>query len=212
MSDDKQEVNRLSETHDAETNVGKNEGRRQFLKRSAVLTSAPVLLSFISRPAFGVFCTPSSIGSSTFLSHHPEETNCGGFSPGAWKNNNLHADGYDADGEKTKLFSQVFVGNWHGGGDQSLWNSNTTLQQVLDNYFPGVDSPKDQYEFGAHAIAAYLNAYYHDQTNYPMTVADVLEMVNAIITDGQYEPTPGYVMYPQNVVEFIQQTFFDYTP
>jgi len=80
----------------------------------------------------------------------------------------------------------------------------------LNNRFPlGYTNPADQYEFGAHAIAAYLNAYYRDSQTlgYPMTVADVQEMVNAILGTGQYEYAPGQFWDAQQVVAFIQQTF-----
>ena len=202
MSDDIRKGQDSSDAH----GKTETEERRSFLRRTALLGSAPVILSLFSRPAMGAFCSPSSIGSTTHLSHHPDEQSCGGLSPGAWKGD--QGAGQDPAGVKNNTFSGLFGGPWHNGHGVN-WPVEMTLNEVLNNYFPnGLSNPHDQHEFGSHAAAAYLNAYYKDtQTNYVMTTVDVIEMINAVIINGYYEPTPGYVMDAQNVVAFIQQTF-----
>ncbi|MET0012499.1 MAG: hypothetical protein ABW088_02480 [Sedimenticola sp.] len=198
MSDNKEIRNQERSQVPAES-ATVDRSRRGFAK---VGLAAPLLLSIPSRPVFGnVFCTPSALGSATHLSHRPMETSCGGFSPGAWKTPG--GDGQDPANEKQRTFLSIFGHLWHGNGStNNAWFSDTTLQEVLE-----MGGNQDRYEFGAHAVAAYLNAYYRSTTGYPMTVADVLEMVTAILFNGTYQPVPGYVMDAQDVVRFIEQTF-----
>ncbi len=208
MSDDIRKGQDSSDAHEESTKPqtdasGADLSRRKIAK--AGLIGAPVLMSLTSRPALGgVWCTPSAVGSGAHASHQPQRISCGGFSPGAWKNDN-GGGGDDADGIKTTIrfqSSTTFTGLWEDNTPVA-WTVNPTLQEVLD-----MGGNDDHHEFATHAVAAYLNAYYQTQTGYSMTTADVIGMVNDILLYGSFTP-PGasYSWDAEQVVDFIQQTF-----
>jgi len=163
-------------------------GRRKFLVGAAV--STPVILSIVSRPALGGACTVSGFLSGNLSNPHAQEI-CGGRSPGYWIN---HLS------DTTTKYADVFGGVWYGR--YGAWDANTTLYQAL-----AMTGNEDRYQFGAHSVAAYLNAV-DPGIAYSMTPTEVINIVSDVLVLGQYtHPGTGRVMDAQEVVDFFFGTF-----
>ena len=170
--------------------------RRKFLIKSAA-ASVPVILTVTSRPAMGGnFCTPSGFLSGNLSDHGDDhDRSCNGLSPGYWKHS------FPKQFEDVR-FSRVFGGVWVDGRGVP-WEPDTTLKQVL--HFRGNE---DRYRFGAHAVAAYLNAEHRIRLHYPMEVDTVIDIVRQVLTVGVYtDPSTGLSMDAMEVKEFFEGTY-----
>jgi len=190
-----------------QTNETTENTRRRFLKGAA---ATPVIMTVASRPVMGAYCTPSAWVSGNLSDNGPKVDSCGGRSPGFWKarpdkwSRTGYLPGtcknwsykstckvYKDDGTK---FNAVFVsGNPH--------YDNKTLMQVL--WLEGYEDP---YQLGAHIVAAVLNAA--SKPNYGMSVADVQKIYSQLAMTGVYQPSVGDPMTAQDIVKFIQNTFY----
>lgn len=154
-----------------------DETRRRLAKVG--IASVPVVLTLTSRPVWGSSCTISGMLSGNLS--NPQEETCEGCTPGYWGQhpNNWPApyepgtcaqgtsgqhckfNDYNSDGT---LFHDVFAGDLYG---------SLTMMQVI--HLAGTD---DQYQLGAHAVAALMNATMFEAglVNYGYTVNDILNM------------------------------------
>ena len=165
--------------------------RRRLLKGTVAAT--PLLLTAVSRPVLGGgVCTPSGFLSGN-LSHATHHVTCGGRSPGYWKKNCPHH-------HRNRLFRDIFGGNWRDvHGDE--WTPDPTLFTVL-----WMTGSEDLYEFGAHAVAAWLNAV--QLSDYVMREDEVWEVVNQVIHKLMYtDPVSGRTMDAEETVYFFSGTF-----
>lgn len=179
----------------ASTNISK----RKLLKR--VIGTTPIILAATSKPVLAGWCKVSGFLSGNLSNHHGEEF-CGGRSPGYW----ISKHGIPLDDRTT--FRSVFGDLWQDV-DGVKWEIQYTggsetgplLREVL-----GMTGNQDHYQFGAHAVAAYMNSITYPSTYMP--VAQVLQVVGEVMAFGYYtDPTTGQTLNAEQVVAFIQQTF-----
>lgn len=183
---------------DQASHGGTDTSKRRLLK--GIAGAAPVVMAVSSKPVLAGFCTVSGFLSGN-LSNHRSEQYCGGRSPGFYKSPN----GVPADDPTT--FFQVFGGVWKDGNGNfwpmpdGLDGDTPTFYQVLN-----MTGNEDRYEFGAHAVATYLNAY--NVSGFALTPTEVVSMVREVIAYGEYRhPSTGRVLDAEELVEFFQQTF-----
>ena len=189
---------------------GFDNSKRRLLK--GAIGTTPVILAVTSKPVLAGWCTVSGFLSGNLSQNHGQER-CGGLSPGYWKNHidncdegRVQHDGNPLTKDREPTFYGLFGGVWRENDGGTYWttlqNKTPTLREVL--YFHGYE---DQYEFGAHAIAAYMNAKYIQ--GYGMDVQYVLNLVgNVLVNGGFYEdPMTHKVLYADEIVDFIKQTF-----
>ena len=175
--------------------------KRKLLK--GIVTTAPVVMAISSKPALANFCTVSGFLSGN-LSNPNSEKSCGGRSPGYYKSKH----GVPHDDPTT--FHKVFDGVWRGN-DGVYWSPPDMMGKGTPTFYEvlNMGGNNDHYEFGAHAIAAYLNA--HNIVGYGLKPEEVTTMVYDIITNGVYtHPGTGKTLDAQGFVYFITQTFSDY--
>jgi hypothetical protein len=183
-------------------------GRRRFL--AGGLAAAPVILTLSNRPALatgGRVCTPSAYVSVAVGTSLTGPQRCYGRSPGYWKNHCPSSGSmkfYDVFGALWRDNSGIMWGN--PGSDVS---PHVQLCEVVDMYQNVLElgGDNDQYEFGAHVIAAYFNATIEPDGDYPMTPSTVIDMAYQVMVYGQYNVGNGVYWGPQQVVSFIQGTF-----
>ena len=163
--------------------------RRQFLKKSLVAGSAPVLMSLASRPVLANQCSISGMLSGNIS---PPQVICAGLTPGFW---GQHPDewlplGYFAGdcnqgtvGQHCKkndyadngtLFHDPFLGfagNLYG---------DLTMMQVIHlgggTHPDSKDIPRDPYQLGAHSVAALLNAAFFGPDVFGYTPAQIRDL------------------------------------
>lgn len=187
----------LSQPESEMDSGGADRSKRRLLK--GVITSAPVVMAVSSKPALANLCTVSGFLSGN-LSHHNADTSCGGYSHGHYMQVIPETD--------TTTFYEVFHHTvWEGhGGKWSMPNhmndtGTPTFHEVL-----WMQGSEDSYRFGAHAIAAYLNAY--NVPGYGLDPSEVTIMVRDIIKQGVYvHQGTGRTLDAQGFVEFIEQTY-----
>ncbi len=145
---------------------GVSPGRRRLLKGAAIGT--PVIMTLASRPVLATNCSISGNMSGN-LSHH-DEFICDGRTPGYWGEHpnewqplGYYAGGckngmsgkhckdhaYEDDGTPFHDMTLGFAGSRHG---------SLTMMQVIQ-----LGGNDDDYQLGAHAVAALLNAAYFGQ-------------------------------------------------
>jgi len=169
-----------------------SQDRRRFLRRAA-LTSAPVILTVASRPAWGTphFCTPSGWCSGASVTQE-EWNQCaiGGLDPDAYKD----SSNWPVDVDLNKIY--------FGPGNQSPFvfdvGPNDKLKQVIDN------SSGKYSEFQRAAVAAYLNNLL-DPMHEP-TLSALQCIVRDILTDGTYS-TIGCSWDVDHALAYLQTTF-----
>ena len=177
---------------------GPDSSRRRLLK--GAVGASPIILAVSSKPVLAGWCTVSGFLSGNLSNHHMKT--CGGRSPGYWKRRcRLYPEG----GDKV-TFLYMFGGVWKRGASNGYeqWPMDTTTPSFNKVLHWGGDD--DLYEFGAHAIAAYMNAKY--VSGYGMTTEDVGNIVGQILYSGVYtDATTGQTLTPEQIVDFIKQTF-----
>ncbi|HSH29817.1 MAG TPA: hypothetical protein VK971_07915 [Thiohalobacter sp.] len=204
------------------------ESRRRILKGAAL---TPVLLSLASRPVLGQECTISGMMSGN-TSNHGAGHDCGGLSPGAWKTADAGAGDWSrtpckpgtlkASSEKNTFSLASRNGRDKG---KSPYDKDGTLFFAYPDSFRGRDphyagktlmevlwmnGKDDPHKFGAHIVAALLNAY--AIPDYGMTPTDVQELYENVERHGGptgsgYVSDTGKMLSVRQVVYFIQQTF-----
>jgi hypothetical protein len=183
------DIKKLPESTEKTGSVGTDQGKRKLLRGLAV--TAPVIMAVSSKPALANFCTVSGFLSGN-LSNPNSEKRCGGRSPGYWIN-------HVTPELKSMTFQALFGGLWEGKSGK--WVKDPTLYEVLK-----MKGHEDRYEFGAHAVAVYQNALLI--SGYPMSVAEVGDIVSQILTYGIYtHGGTGKTLDAQQVVDFFTQTF-----
>jgi len=227
------EKNDLSKIDDESSSVNK---KRRSLTKTGL--AAPVIMCLANRPAFGAVCTVSGFISATpgdLSSQRHVVDSCGGFSPGAWCTP-YNGDGswleitwdtlvWTPGGPETKLKISVHGVN-EGLGNRSITRfpsdpAGTTMATAFGyNGYLGSESmydvlwmggTADPEQFGAHIVAALLNAAKNIYPANTLTVAKVRDMYKQLST-GTYEAAPGVFWSRATTVAYIQQTFHSITP
>ena len=176
--------------------------RRRFVRGG--LASAPVLLSVVSRPVSAAACSAASSFASVNMSRGPKTYNCGGRTPGYWKQeckfwdwpagyipsaSAVNCPGPDADytppyNATATLFDTVFgaAGGYPG----------KTLVWVLGNG----GNLYDRDALARHIVAALLNAAKGITPPTVLSVPTVKNIWASFVSLGYYEPTAGIKWYP----------------
>lgn len=154
--------------------------RRRFIIRSAVVGSSPILMSLASRPVLASQCSISGMLSGNlsgpqvtchgltpgYWGQHPNDWGQLGYSPGGcvqgWVGMHCKNNDYASDGTKFHDRGLGFAGNLYG---------DYTMMQVIQLTGTG-----DQYQLGAHAVAALLNAEYFGVEVFGYTPNDIRDM------------------------------------
>lgn len=188
-----------------------------------------VLLTLTSRPvlANGVCLAPSGFQSGNLSRPNQGYTPCAGRTPGYWKeknsikqgawaaaacepgecNNSNHCNNYtdwhDADGHVATKFCDIFPCTGYLANYQYVPGSSPakimSLMQVMH-----LNGSQDPYQFGAHLVAAYLNA--KSGKNLMPSVAIVLDIASSIAASGTYSPAPGVTWTREQVVTYLKTT------
>lgn len=186
--DTKNQPVEMSQSDSEKGSEGADHSKRKLLK--GLVTTAPVVMAMSSKPALANFCTVSGFLSGN-LSNPNGQTYCGGRSPGYWIN-------HVPEKYVSTTFKDVFGANW--GSD---WMPDPTLYEVLK-----MGGGDDRFQFGAHAVAAFLNADPTMPPDYPLSVLEVGDMVGQILLSGSYfHPGTGQTLDAQQVVLFFEGTF-----
>lgn len=170
--------------------------RRRFAR--AGVGASGVILTLASQPgmaANSVCTTPSGFLSKPMTSHTPSG-NCGGRSPGYWKN---HHDEWKsrASTEGTKPFKTEFPG-------KAALNSYS-LFDIVDP--TKVTNGADPDNVAMHIVAALLNAR-AGWTSLVLNEKKVHEIWAQYAVNSYYTPTPGaQPWYGAKIVQYLTSTF-----
>ena len=169
--------------------AGTNNSRRHLLKK--ISATAPVVMAVSSKPALANFCTVSGLMSGN-LSSPNDIQSCGGLAPASYIDDSTYG-GLE--------FSTIFSVVWKEDDDTS-WDNLKTFNDVLT-----LPDGEDKYDFGAHAIAAYINAMTVE--NYGQTPQDVIEIVSEIANsfDEVYTISGTNTIDAEGYVTFLMQTY-----
>jgi len=183
--------------------AGPDNSKRRLLR--SVVGTTPVVLAVTSKPVLAGWCTVSGMFSGN-LSHH-DTALCGGRSPGYWRSRH----GIPRDDKTTfrsifgDVWEDVYGVKWSIKYDKYGNETGPYLRDVL-----AMDGNDDHYQFGAHSVAAYMNAMNYPNTYYT-PLNQVLELVKEVLAFGYYtDPSTGNTLNAEQVVDFIQQTFDGY--
>lgn len=199
--DDKQLDGLESGSDAAQIETARADARRRFLKGAAL--ASPVLLSIASRPVLGTtrFCSASGFMSGNLSNKGGKDVNCGGNSPGYWKNHTSPSYPWPAPYVSgRRLDNGTFSGGtkFHDVFKKGTYNYGTkSMLQVLWEA-PG--------SFAFHTIAALLNAQ-SGIGGYVLTAAQVRQIWDGIMTNGFYTTTTGVKMYEADAKAFFEQTY-----
>lgn len=182
---DAQDVNKT-----AEKGQGVDQSRRKFSKTG--LIAAPVIMSLASKPVLGNQCSLSGMLSTTF-SGPDESERCGGLTPGFWK---THPDYWPQYSKYPGKITCVTIG---GNNKPNVTWDRSLATTMFTSVFGLTSSPYnemtlmnvawaggdvDQYELGAHAIAAWFNSQ-RSEFVYGMTPDEVVTKFQAAMA-GTY--------------------------
>lgn len=208
MNDDQRQLQQgtpegCGEAGAGEQGQGVDQSRRRFAKAGLIAT--PVIMSLTSRPVLGNQCSLSGMLSTTY-SGPDSPLPCAGRTPGFWMTHPNLWPQYRTPGgslvypgkivcatppsvtaankirvgwnknQATTLFSDVF-----GIGIYSNW----TMMNLM--WEGGKPNSGDQYQFGAHACAAWFNAH-RTEFNYGMTPQDVIRKVQSAVAGTYTNP------------------------
>lgn len=196
-----------------------SESRRKFGK-AGLAVGAAVILTVASRPVLAnLACQAPSGFCSGNVSQHGTPLTCTGYPPfyygtraGEWPSScmpgtcattgNGQRTDYQSDG--TPFHSSIcndgsMRGTKCGVFAGSQFGSQTLMQVIW------LDGVGDPYLFGAHMVAALLNAY-KGLTSGVLTVQGVKDIWNEYDSKGYYEPTAGVKWYPSDIVAYLKST------
>ncbi|RLK51659.1 hypothetical protein DFR31_1604 [Alkalispirillum mobile] len=183
--------------------------RRRF--GQTALASAPVvLMAMHSRPlkaSVAANCTPSGWVSGNTSPHHEKEP-CGGRTPGYWAGGNPHHPQGWVDNKDTLVNSSYgFPGITYFDGSGP--DGEATMLDAVSGpgqYPLGINST-DERQVLRFGTAALLNAKYSEVTDgYPLSEAQVREMVIAVLTTGFYESGTGETLNMEQMHRFLKNT------
>lgn len=221
IEQNKQEVKQ--ETSEA----GINQTRRRL--GGAALAGSGVLLTLASRPvlANGLCLSPSGFQSGNLSRSNQGNLPCNGRTPGYWgeKNSISQGDWTAAGCEPGVCDSQsgnCDLTGWHDASGHIATKFCATFScggaLSIYQYIPGVypakqkslmqvmhlDGSLDPYQFGAHLVAAYLNA--KSGKNLMPSVSVVLAIASSIGASGTYSPAAGVTWTREQVVTYLKTT------
>ena len=177
-----------------------NQSKRRLLK--GAIGSTPIIMAATSKPVLAAWCSVSGFLSGNLSNHHGQD-HCGGRSPGYW----MSKHGIPLDDRTT--FRSVFGGVWEDGYGvkwEIKYDGGGHEIGPLFREVCAMDGNDDHYQFGSHAVAAYMNAITYTGSYMPVT--QVVQIVGEVLAFGYYtDPTTGQTLNAERVVDFIQQTF-----
>jgi len=169
------------------------QSRRRILRVG--VSSAPVLMTLLSRPVLGVECmTGSAVGSTMGSSHSPQISSCTGLPVSTWTApSTAWPSPYTKNGANATPYHCTTTG----------FNGTIFSGKVmLDVMKLADDGGKNS--VGRYCAAALLNA----RTNRTPVLSEttVRNMWNAFDTTGFYEPTAGVKWGATQIVAYIKTT------
>ena len=181
------------------------EHRRRLLKAGAAAT--PVVMTLLSRPAFGWNSANQCKTPSGFLSGNLSQTGnaqyCSGVTPGYWKQPQFFANWpapyypttvTGVGGHQATKFHPLFAGSFF------IVNGHSeTLLDVLQNSAGG-----GTYALGCHIAAALLNAA--KGWTPVLSVAQVKNIWAEFDSQGYFEPSAGIHWDAAQIVTYLQST------
>ena len=208
------------------TEPGVDQTRRRL---AGAAVGSGVLLTLASRPvlANGVCLSPSGFQSGNLSRPNQGYTPCNGRTPGYWgQKNSIEQDSWTAAGCEPGTCDSM-SGNcnnytgWHNTSGHIATKFCDTFPcsglLAIYKYVPGSSSTEmslmqvmhlngqqDPYQFGAHLVAAYLNA--KSGMNVMPSVAIVLDIASSIDAPGTYSPAPGVTWTLEQVVTYLKTT------
>lgn len=210
------------------TESGVDQTRRRLT--GAGLAGSGVLLTLASRPVLaqgGICLAPSGFQSGNLSRPNQGNTPCAGRTPGYWGQKNSSAQGdWAAAGsipgvcdsqsgncnllgwhDTTTVIATKFCDVFACGGALAIYRhvpgvypaTKMSLMQVMH-----MDGSQDQFQFGAHMVAAYLNA--RSGKNSTPSMSLVLKMGADIAATGSYSPAAGIFWTREQVVTYLKTT------
>ena len=207
---------------------GVDQTRRRLT--GAGLAGSGVLLTLASRPvlAQGGFClSPSGFQSGNLSRPSQGNVACTGRTPGYWgEKNSINKGDWATAGsipgvcgsksgncnmlgwkDTEKVIATKFCDVFACGGALSIYRNvpglfpatKMSLMQVMH-----MGGSQDPFQFGAHMVAAYLNA--RSGKNITPSLAVVLKIAADIAATGSYSPAAGISWTRQQVVTYLKTT------
>jgi hypothetical protein len=172
--------------------------RRRMLKIGA--STAPVMLTLLSRPVLGIDCmTASTMGSTLHASHSPQILSCAGSSLASWMAATTWPDPYKkttkhgANGWDATLYHCLTTGL---GGTTFSGKTMLDVMQLSDD--------GSVRTLGRYITAALLNS--RSNRTPVLSETTVRNMWNAYLAPGYYEPTAGVRWGAPQIVAYIKTT------
>ena len=210
------------------TESGVDQTRRRLT--GAGLAGSGVLLTLASRPVLaqgGICLSPSGFQSGNLSRPNQGNTPCAGRTPGYWgEKNSIDKGDWAAAGsipgvcdsqsgncdllgwhDTDKVIATKFCSVFACGGALAIYRNvpglyptkKMSLMQVMH-----LDGSQDPFQFGAHMVAAYLNA--RSGKNSTPSASVVLKIATDIATTGSYSPAAGIFWTREQVVTYLKTT------
>lgn len=168
-----------------------NDSRRRFTKTG--LGAGAVIATLASQPVLGAApynCTISGHASGNVSTHGPDGNCAIGVSPGYWKNNTSN---WPAPFTTSQLFKDA-------GASNSLLDVQTTKgNTMLEVLNLGGGSTT---ALARHVVGALLNAIVY-APNFPLSVVQVEQIWNEVVTTGQYQVNTSVVWSVDDVTNYL---------
>lgn len=179
--------------------------RRRLLRRS--LGAAPILMTLVSRPAFGgMQCVTPSGFVSMPTSQHGTPTYCSGRTPGYWKTHVDWPSPYCAktvwgkcDATLFQTYFQPLPGTCPVGTN---WSTVTFLQVLSPTVY--TTSAGAPFDVARLLVASLLNVAAHWVP--VLSAQRVRDIWTEYMTKGYFEPTAGVQWGHDQIVQYIKST------
>jgi len=179
------------------------ESRRRFVK--GTLIAAPVLMTVVSRPAWGNVCSPSGMVSGNISTPGGDQVDCAtGLAPNDYVEYNSTEGEWQLNSNWPSLDSNLSFNSI----DVFQTGPAKKLKQVLQNAVSGTtlgDVVWESSVFERAAVAALANAV-SGRTDY-LTPYTVRCMVHDVLTGAGYVVSPGCIWYQADVLEYFMFTW-----
>ena len=169
--------------------------RRRLLKIGA--STAPVMLTLLSRPVLGIDCmTASTMGSTLHASHSPQILTCSGSTLSSWMAATTWPDPYKKttiNGWDATLYHCLTTGL---GGTTFSGKTMFDVMQLSDD--------GSVRTLGRYVTAALLNS--RSNKTPVLSETTVRSMWNSYLAKGYYEPTAGIHWGAPQISPYIKST------
>ncbi len=194
-------------SEEAESLSYRPNSKRRFLTKAGLTT--PAIMALVSRPALAATCfSPSrSLSRNTSISQEGKYGECNGESPGNYKaqsNSTANAYHWPSGVSPSDKFHDIFSGPVAGHETVNDDQTSKTLLEVLS-----LKGNEDSEKLAFHIIGAYLNTMQPQGSDYAippqvLTPQGVIDIWNAYVSDGYYEPVAGVQWGAGQIVTYLQ--------